>query len=88
MFHQPMDMTIFKLDLYIIKTNILTKFQYFQAKNAASRVFYQKISSPSFNIDHIGSKTRSLGQIEGKTSGGSIFNLKIMKLPQNVCLDM
>ena len=41
-------------------------------------------------IDHVGSKTRSLGQILEKPyvcSRGHIFSLIIMKLGQNVCYD-
>ena len=39
-------------------------------------------------MGHVGSKTRSLGQILEKyciRSGGQIFSLIIMKLDQNVC---
>ena len=41
-------------------------------------------------MGHVGSKTRSLGQILekfGVHSRGHIFSLIIMKLGQNVCLD-
>ena len=41
-------------------------------------------------MGHVGSKTRSLGQILEKPcvcSRGHIFSLIIMKLGQNVCLD-
>ena len=44
----------------------------------------------SLKMDHVGSKTRSLGQIVGKPcvrSRGRIFSLIIMKIDQNVCLD-
>ena len=41
-------------------------------------------------MGHVGSNTRSLGQILEKPcvrSGGHIFSSVIMKLGQNVCLD-
>ena len=41
-------------------------------------------------LDHLGSKTRSPGQIKGKTcqhSRGHIFEVIIMNIAQNVCLD-
>ena len=41
-------------------------------------------------MGHVGSKTRSLGQMLEKPcvrSRGHIFSLIIMKLGQNVCLD-
>ena len=41
-------------------------------------------------MGHVGSKTRSLGQIREKPhlcSRGHIFSLIIMKLGQNVCLN-
>ena len=44
----------------------------------------------SSKMGHVGSKTRSLGQILEKRcvcSRGHIFSLIIMKLGQNVCLD-
>ena len=44
----------------------------------------------SLKIGHVGSKTRSLGQIVEKPcvrSRGHIFSRIIMKLGQNVCLD-
>ena len=44
----------------------------------------------SSKMGHVGSKTRSLGQILEKPfvqSRGHIFNPIIMKLGQNVCLD-
>ena len=42
-----------------------------------------------FNLGHVGSKTRSVGQIEEKysfRSRGHIFDPVSMKLGQNVCL--
>ena len=48
-------------------------------------------SQTSSKMGHVGSKTRSLGQILKKKpcvrSRGHIFSLIIMKLCQNVCLD-
>ena len=44
----------------------------------------------SLKMSHVGSKTRSLGQILGKPCVhfiGHIFSLIIMNLRQNVCLD-
>ena len=39
-------------------------------------------------MDHVGSKTRSLGQIlEKKCSRDQIFGLILMKLGQSICLD-
>ena len=46
-------------------------------------------SRTSLKMGHVGSKTRSLGQILEKPclrSRGHIFSQKIMKLGQNVCL--
>ena len=48
------------------------------------------ISRSSSKLGHLGSKTRSPGQIKGKPyehSSGHIFEAIIMKLAQNVCLD-
>ena len=47
-------------------------------------------SQTSLKIGHVGSKTRSLGEILEKPcvrSRGHIFSLIIMKLCQNVCVD-
>ena len=47
-------------------------------------------SRTGFKMDHVGAKTRSLGQILEKPcvcSRGHIFSLIIMKFGQNVCLD-
>ena len=44
----------------------------------------------SWKMGHVGSKTRSIGQILEKPcvrSRGHIFSPKIMKLGQNVCHD-
>ena len=44
----------------------------------------------SLKLGHVGSKTRSLGQIFEKpcvSSRGLVFGLILMKLDQNVCLD-
>ena len=38
-------------------------------------------------MGHVGSKTRSLGQILEKPCKGHIFSPVIMKRGQNVCLD-
>ena len=46
--------------------------------------------SDEFKLGHVGSKTRSLGQILEKPcvrSRGHIFSPILMKLGQNVCLD-
>ena len=53
-------------------------------------MFVSMKSGTSLNLSHVGSKTRSLGQILEKPcerSRGHIFNPIIMKLGQNVCLD-
>ena len=53
-------------------------------------MFDLMILQSSLNMDHIKSKTRSIGQISLKpcsASRGSIVALIIMKLYQNVCLD-
>ena len=47
-------------------------------------------SRSSLKLGHLGSKTRSPGQIKGKYckhSRGPIFKAIIMSLVQNVCLD-
>ena len=47
-------------------------------------------ASNEFKMGHVGSKTRSLGQILGKPyvcSRGHIFGPIIMKLGQNICID-
>ena len=47
-------------------------------------------SQMSLKLGHVGSKTRSLGQVLEKPcvcSRGHIFSQIIMKLGQNVCLD-
>ena len=52
-------------------------------------VFLDEISD-KFEMGHVGSKTRSLGQILEKPcvySRGHIFSLIIMKLGQNIFLD-
>ena len=44
----------------------------------------------SLKMGHVGSETRSLGQILEKPSlrsGGQIFSLVIIKLGKNICLD-
>ena len=38
-------------------------------------------------LAHLESKTRSFGQITGKHSRGHIFEVIIVNLAQNVCLD-
>ena len=47
-------------------------------------------SKLDLNMGHMGSKTRSRGQIEGKPwehSRGHIFHGIFIKLDENVCLD-
>ena len=54
------------------------------------KMFVLMISMSSSKLGHLGSKTRSPGQISGKTcnhSSGHIFQAIIMNLAQNVCLD-
>ena len=54
------------------------------------RMFVLIKSWTSVKIGHVGSKSRSLGEILEKPfvhSRGHIFSLIIMKLRQNVCLD-
>ena len=53
------------------------------------RIFVLTISRPSSNLDYVGSKTRSLGQILVNSclhSRGQIGDSNLMKLGQNVCL--
>ena len=52
-------------------------------------MFVLKISRPSLNMGHVGSKSRSPGQILGNSclhSRGHICDPILMKLDQNVCL--
>jgi len=54
------------------------------------RMFVVTISRPSLNMGHIGSKTRSPGQILGNSclhSRGHIRDPILMELGQNVCFD-
>ena len=54
------------------------------------RMFALLNSWTNLKMGHVGLKTRSLGQILEKPSvpsRGNIFNLILMKLGQNVCLD-
>jgi len=53
------------------------------------RMFILSICRPTLNMGHVGSKTRSPGQIFGNSclhSRGQISNPILMKLDQNVCL--
>ena len=52
-------------------------------------MFVLMISRSSSKLGHLGSKTRSPGQISGKSyhSSGYIFEAIIMNLAQNFCLD-
>ena len=53
-------------------------------------MFVMMKAGTSLKMGHVGSKTRSLGQILEKScvpSGGQIYSPIIMKLGQNVCLD-
>ena len=53
-------------------------------------MFVLMISRSSSKLGHLGSKTRSPGQISGKScyhSRGHIFQAIIINLAQNVCLD-
>ena len=53
-------------------------------------MFVLMISRSSLKLEHLGSKTRSPGQISVKSSyhtSGHIFQAVIMNLAQNVCLD-
>ena len=52
-------------------------------------MFVLMISRSCLKLGHLGSKTRSPGQISGKScyhSSGPIFQAIIMTLAQNVCL--
>ena len=54
------------------------------------RMFVWMISRMSSKMGHVGSKTRSPGQILGKPcvrSRGHIFSRILMKVGQDVCLD-
>ena len=53
-------------------------------------MFVLMISRSSLKLDHLISETRSRGQIRGKPclcTKGHIFEVVIMNLAQNVCLD-
>ena len=53
-------------------------------------MFFFMISRSSSKLGHLGSKTRSPGQISGKScyhSSGHIFEAIIISVAQNVCLD-
>ena len=52
-------------------------------------MFVLMSSRSSLKLGHLGSKTRSPGQISGKSyhSSGHIFEAIIINLAQNVCLD-
>ena len=54
------------------------------------KMFVSVISRSSSNMGHMGSKSRSRGQIKGKPfehSGGHSFDLILIKPGQNVCLN-
>ena len=54
------------------------------------RMFVVMLSGSQFNLGHVGSKTRSVVQIEEKSyfhSRGHTFDPVSMKFGQNVCLD-
>ena len=54
------------------------------------KMFVLMISRSSSKLEHLGSKTRSPGQIRVKScyhSSSHIFQAVIMNLAQNVCLD-
>ena len=53
-------------------------------------MFVVMMSRSSLNLGHVGSKTRSVGQIKEKSclpSRGHIFDPVFMKLGENVCLN-
>ena len=54
-----------------------------------AQMFVLLISRSSSKLGHMGSKTRSTGQISGKSyhSSGGIFEAIIIDLAENVCLD-
>jgi len=72
-------------DVYTLETTFEKQF----LRNFV-RMFVLTISRPSLNVGHVGSKTRSPGQILGSSclhSRGHICNPMLMKLHQNVYLD-
>ena len=72
-------------DVYTLKTTFVA-----QSWRNFVRMFVLTISRLSSNMGHVGSKTRSPGQILGNSclhSRGHICDQILMKLCQNVCLD-
>ena len=72
-------------DVYTLKTTFVIWFLW-----NFVRMFVLTISRPSSNMDHVRSKTRSLGQILGNSclhSRGHISNPILMKHCQTVCFD-
>jgi len=72
-------------DVYTLETTFVTWFRW-----NLIRMFVLIISRPSSNMGHVGSKTRSPGQILGNSclhSRGNICNPIMLKLCHNVCFD-
>jgi len=72
-------------DVYTLETTFVTWFWW-----NLIRMFVLTISRPSSNMGHVGSKTRSPGQILGNSClhhRGHICDPILMKLCQNVCFD-
>jgi len=72
-------------DVYTLEATFATQFW-----SNFVRMFVLTISRPSSNMGHVGSKTRSPGQILENSclhSRGHICNSNLMKLCQNVCFD-
>ena len=68
-----------------LEVTVLTRF----SSNLVDMIVYIK-SRSSLNMGHVGSKTRSVGQIKEKPclhSRSHIYDPIFMKLNQNVCLD-
>ena len=72
-------------DVYTLETTFVTWFWW-----NLIRMFVLTISRQSSNMSHVGSKTRSPGQISGNSClhpRGHICDPILMKLCQNVCFD-
>ena len=72
-------------DVYTLETTFVIRFWW-----NLVRMFDLTISRQSSNMGHVGSKTRSPGQILGNSclhSRGHICDPLMMKLGQNVCID-
>jgi len=79
------DIFSLKILVYTLDATFATQFWW-----NVVRLFVLTISRPSLNIGHVGSKTRSPGQIFGNSClhcRGYLSDPILMKLSQNVCFD-